>query len=76
MSINVICPQLSCAKAVVAPNSARGKKVRCVHCGALFLVPNQIVPQKQEADSDSDSDGNEHYFNRKTKGTGSSRGRR
>ena len=74
MSINVICPQLSCAKAVVAPNSARGKKVRCVHCGALFLVPIQIAPQKEEADSDSD--GNERYFNRRTKGTRSSRGRR
>ena len=72
MSINVICPQLRCAKAVVAPKSARGKRVRCAHCGALFLVPIETAPQKEEDDSDR----SQRYFNRKTKSTVSKRGRR
>ena len=64
MSINLICPHLSCGKAVVAPDSARGKTVKCVHCGAQFLVPLHMAQQ-------NDGDNAE----RPSKGAGSSKSR-
>ena len=64
MSINLICPHLNCGKAVVAPDSARGKTVKCVHCGAQFLVPSQMAPRKDENNAEPPS-----------KGVGSSKGR-
>ena len=64
MSINLICPHLSCGKAVVAPDSARGKTVKCVHCGAQFLVPLNMAQQ-------NDGDNAE----RPSKGAGSSKSR-
>ncbi len=64
MSINLICPYLRCGKAVVAPDSARGKTVKCVHCGAQFLVPFQTATQ-------SDADNAE----RPSKGVASAKGR-
>jgi len=35
----MICPNLKCGRTVVAPDTARGKVVRCAHCHQLFLVP-------------------------------------
>lgn len=35
----MICPNLKCGRTVVAPDSARGKVVRCVHCNSTFIVP-------------------------------------
>lgn len=43
----MICPNLKCGQTVVAPESARGKVVRCGHCQQLFLVPasaGEIAP--------------------------------
>ncbi len=39
MSVTMICPNLKCGKTVVAPDSARGKVVRCAYCEAAFMVP-------------------------------------
>lgn len=39
----MICPNLKCGKTVVAPDSARGKIVRCAHCDHLFMVPAPTV---------------------------------
>jgi hypothetical protein len=39
MPVTMICPNLSCRKTVVVPESARGKLVRCAHCNQLFRVP-------------------------------------
>jgi len=39
MPVTMICPNLSCRRTVVAPESARGKLVRCAHCDQLFRVP-------------------------------------
>ncbi len=46
MPVTVLCPHLDCGKPVIAPDGARGKPVRCVHCGNLFLVPAQKAPEK------------------------------
>ena len=45
MPVSVICPHLSCGKTVVAPDSARGKPVRCIHCGDQFIVPPLVREQ-------------------------------
>lgn len=37
--IIVICPNLRCRSVLQVPEHARGKKVRCGHCGQHFLVP-------------------------------------
>ena len=39
MPITLICPHLSCGETVVAPDSARGKVLRCAHCKKTFMVP-------------------------------------
>ena len=39
MPITMICPNLNCRQTVVAPETARGKVVRCAHCKQLFMVP-------------------------------------
>lgn len=52
MSITLICPHLHCGKAVVAPDSARGKTVRCVHCGNQFQVPFRVTPTPDESAAD------------------------
>ncbi len=35
----VICPNLSCRNLIHAPESARGKIVRCAACNTAFRVP-------------------------------------
>ena len=42
-SVTMICPNLKCRRTVVAPESARGKVVRCAHCQQLFLVPKKAA---------------------------------
>lgn len=52
MPVTMICPNLACRNTVVAPESARGKIVRCAHCNQLFLVPerkNTNIDLPQEA---------------------------
>jgi hypothetical protein len=51
MPVTVLCPHLDCGKPVMAPDSARGKPVRCVHCGNLFLVPVPKPPEKGEGEA-------------------------
>jgi hypothetical protein len=61
MPVTMICPNLVCRKTVVAPDSMRGKLVRCAHCNQLFRVPVRTAgsedsaavprePQKQRGD--------------------------
>lgn len=40
MPVTMICPNLKCGRTVTAPESARGKVVRCAHCQSYFLVPH------------------------------------
>lgn len=37
--IIVLCPHLRCRAALQVPETARGKQVRCGHCGTNFKVP-------------------------------------
>lgn len=39
MSVTMICPNLKCGQTVIAPDSVRGKVVRCAHCHQTFMVP-------------------------------------
>ena len=51
MPITMICPNLNCRQTVVAPETARGKVVRCAHCKQLFMVPiakDQSIVQQNE----------------------------
>lgn len=45
----MICPNLKCGRTVVAPESARGKVVRCAHCHSPFIVPRLPVPEPASA---------------------------
>ena len=53
MAVTMICPNLECRQTVIAPDSARGKIVRCAHCHQTFIVPakaGQSAPtEKDEA---------------------------
>lgn len=42
----VICPNLRCRKVLQVPEVARGRQVRCGHCGTNFMVPTR---QQQNA---------------------------
>lgn len=53
MPITMICPHLSCGQTVVAPDSARGKVLRCAHCKRTFMVPDRGPPQPSPVSEDS-----------------------
>ena len=59
MSVTMICPNLKCGQTVVAPDSARGKIVRCVHCQQLFMVPKPTndAPAASQAKADGQNAG-------------------
>jgi hypothetical protein len=48
----MICPNLKCGRTVVAPDTARGKVVRCAHCQHLFMVP-AVTKVKEEPKDDA-----------------------
>jgi hypothetical protein len=56
MAVTMICPNLKCGQTVVAPDSARGKVVRCVHCHQLFMVPAPANESQRQPLSKSESD--------------------
>jgi hypothetical protein len=45
MPVTMICPNLACRRTVTAPDSARGKVVRCGQCQQPFLVPSRDGPE-------------------------------
>ena len=47
----MICPNLACRKTVTAPDSARGKVVRCGQCQQPFLVPSREIAEPAAADT-------------------------
>jgi ribosomal protein S27E len=38
-NIKIMCPNLSCGKVLAVPMAARGKTVRCRHCGTTIKIP-------------------------------------
>jgi ribosomal protein S27E len=38
-NIKIMCPNLSCGKVLAVPTAARGKVVRCRHCGTTIRIP-------------------------------------
>ena len=47
MPITVICPNLRCRSVLQIPDHARGRKVRCAHCGQNLLVPDKAPKNKR-----------------------------
>lgn len=43
-NIKIMCPNLSCAKVLAVPIAARGKVVRCRHCGTTIRIPAPATP--------------------------------
>ncbi len=54
MPVTMICPNLACRKTVTAPDSARGKVVRCGHCKQPFMVPRTEFPGNAPAGNSDD----------------------
>ena len=48
MSIRILCPNLKCRAILTVPETTRGKKVRCGHCGAVLMVPQIKKPPRAE----------------------------
>jgi len=46
--ITVLCPNLLCRALLEVPESTRGKKVRCSHCGTAFLVPQKPTTEQDD----------------------------
>ena len=40
-TVMIICPNLKCRAIVQVPERARGKRVRCGHCGIHFAIPTR-----------------------------------
>ncbi len=40
-TVIIICPNLRCRALLQVPESVRGKKVRCGHCGTHFIIPSK-----------------------------------
>jgi len=38
-NIKIMCPNLTCRKVLAVPNAARGRVVRCRHCGTTIRIP-------------------------------------
>ncbi|MCG3125741.1 MAG: hypothetical protein CHACPFDD_00567 [Phycisphaerae bacterium] len=52
MALTLICPNLVCGQTIVAPESSRGKVVRCAHCQKAFMVPinaKSVTSEQPEA---------------------------
>lgn len=58
--VRMICPNLSCRKVLSVPQSARGKMVRCRHCGMRIQVPApRIAPALDAADQPTENKSND-----------------
>lgn len=40
-TIRIMCPNLTCRKVLIVPNSSRGKTVRCRNCATTIRVPQK-----------------------------------
>jgi hypothetical protein len=54
MAVTMICPNLECRQTVIAPDSARGKVVRCAHCHQTFIVPAKTSPPVTADDEEAE----------------------
>lgn len=39
-NIKIMCPNLTCQKILAVPSAARGRVVRCRHCGTTIRIPD------------------------------------
>lgn len=51
MPITMICPHLSCGRTITAPDTARGKVLRCSHCKRTFLVPDPAPAEAEDTEA-------------------------
>lgn len=50
--IRVLCPNLTCRRALAVPSDARGKLIRCRTCGMTVRVP---LPKSQDGAKPSEA---------------------
>lgn len=43
--IRIMCPNLRCRSVLGVPAEARGRMVRCRHCGTNIRIPNKQQPE-------------------------------
>ena len=43
LSLQMVCPNLRCRKLLSVPEIARGRVVRCRHCGMRITVPEKAA---------------------------------
>jgi len=55
--VRMICPNLACRKVLSVPQAARGKSVRCRHCGMRIQVPAPSAPKPAPEEPAETSEG-------------------
>ncbi|MBN1341162.1 MAG: hypothetical protein JXQ73_00685 [Phycisphaerae bacterium] len=51
MLVTLLCPNLRCRRVLQVPDTTRGHRVRCGHCGQILTVPTK---QQQKAKASKD----------------------
>lgn len=51
MDVTLLCPNLNCKAVLQVPEAARGKTVRCGHCGQTFRVPLKKKPVEESKEA-------------------------
>jgi len=52
-NVRIMCPNLNCGKVLAVPTAARGKVVRCRHCGTTIKVPAPVATPAAPSESDA-----------------------
>ena len=59
-NIKIMCPNLVCGKVLAVPGAARGRVVRCRHCGTTLRIPGAApaapAPVQDPAAEDANTD--------------------
>gem|GEM_PF-2052476 len=69
--VTMICPNLKCRRTLVAPESMRGKIVRCAHCRQPFMVPlrrQEVLIPLESRDLNGEKEKDKEKDNQKEKG--------
>jgi hypothetical protein len=54
MLVTLLCPNLKCRRVLQVPDTTRGHRVRCGHCGQVLMVPNKQVKTKAKVQKNAD----------------------
>ena len=51
MLVTLLCPNLKCRRVLQVPDTTRGHRVRCGHCGQILMVPSKATKPKAQKDA-------------------------